>query len=464
MSTKKALTVVHPLLVAALASALIVSCTGPAATPGPTEEAKEVFLDVGEHPPITIVINESPWYAGFEGVVKLYEEQTGNVVNLEVTPWNSFLEKQRNAVRDTESPYDILNVNGTWMFEMYAGGFLTPLDEIDPDFKLDPETWGNSMYWDPENEWFSKDDSGILYGVPTNENITLLFYRGDLYEEAGLEPPDTWEELSENCKNEKLHNPPDLYCIAQRAQRGINIAFDATPFLEAYGGNIWADRENNDWTVTINSPEAQQGLDMYVDLATTYGPPNVGALGQGELIQLLTTGKATHVAVITAAWSAIDDPDRSNVAGKVQVKRLPGGPGGHAVPFAQFAGSIPANLPDERKQAAMAFLKWFETYEAQYRYAELGGVPVRQDVLESDLAAQDEFRWMAAQADSVDHASYTYRAEQGKEVESIIGLRYNQAVLGELSSAEALNLAAEEIYQIMVRDGNPTGKLPDLPE
>ena len=34
------------------------------------------FLDVGKQEPITILINSSPWYAGFENVVKLYEQQT----------------------------------------------------------------------------------------------------------------------------------------------------------------------------------------------------------------------------------------------------------------------------------------------------------------------------------------------------------------------------------------------------
>ena len=42
------------------------------------------FADVGSQPPITILINSSPWYAGFEKAVELYEKQTGNKVKLDV--------------------------------------------------------------------------------------------------------------------------------------------------------------------------------------------------------------------------------------------------------------------------------------------------------------------------------------------------------------------------------------------
>ena len=66
--------------------------------------AQNTFMDVGRQAPITILINSSPWFGGFEKVVRLYEEQTGNKVNLDVTPFGGMLEKARNAVRGGTSP------------------------------------------------------------------------------------------------------------------------------------------------------------------------------------------------------------------------------------------------------------------------------------------------------------------------------------------------------------------------
>ncbi len=47
-------------------------------------------------------------------------------------------------------------------------------------------------------------------------------------------------------------------------------------------------------------------------------------------------------------------------------------------------------------------------------------------------------------------------------MEQVIGLRLNQALIGEISTAEALNSAAEEIHDILKASGRNTGMLPKL--
>ena len=46
----------------------------------------------------------------------------------------------------------------------------------------------------------------------------------------------------------------------------------------------------------------------------------------------------------------------------------------------------------------------------------------------------------------------------------MLGLRLNQALIGEMSSAKALNTAAREIEDIFRKSGRKTGTLPPLPE
>lgn len=58
--------------------------------------------------PITIVINQSPWLGGFSKLVELYEQQTGNKVELDVNPFAGSMEKQRNSVRASQGQYDVL--------------------------------------------------------------------------------------------------------------------------------------------------------------------------------------------------------------------------------------------------------------------------------------------------------------------------------------------------------------------
>jgi multiple sugar transport system substrate-binding protein len=138
--------------------------------------------------------------------------------------------------------------------------------------------------------------------------------------------------------------------------------------------------------------------------------------------------------------------------------------GEHATAIGNWHFGVPKNVPDERKQAALAFAKWFLTYEAQYAYAEAGAVPVRSDVFESDLAERPEFRWMKAYLDSQQYAHQVLGFEEGAQVEEVLGLRLNQALIGELGTAQALNEAAREIMAIFERNGRKTGMLEPLPE
>jgi hypothetical protein len=48
------------------------------------------------------------------------------------------------------------------------------------------------------------------------------------------------------------------------------------------------------------------------------------------------------------------------------------------------------------------------------------------------------------------------------EVVAVTELRWNQAVVGELSAKDALNAAADDIHAIMERAGYKTGLLPRL--
>jgi multiple sugar transport system substrate-binding protein len=187
--------------------------------------------------PITIVVNQSPWFEGFRRVVERYEEATGNRVELDVNPFAGSLEKQRAAVRGAQSPFDVLVINNGFFVEMYAGGFLAPLNEIDPSFKLEPEvyTFDDTVYWNVETR---KADAttGALMTVPINPNIPLLYYRTDLYEEERLTRPETWDQLIANAK--ALHGPPRRYGMVQRGTRGaFDVTYDFLPYLWGCGAS-----------------------------------------------------------------------------------------------------------------------------------------------------------------------------------------------------------------------------------
>jgi len=426
--------------------------------------AQKPFADVGKQPPITVLTPSAPWYPAFEKTVGLYEQQTGNKIRLDVVPQAGMLEKARNAVRSGSSPYDLMMVDTQWTIEFYEGGFVTPLKDIDPAFELPKEvmSYGDSGYWNAQKRWRTSD-GGKLMAYTVLGNVQLLYYRADLLKQAGLSPPKTWDEVLNNCV--KLTDAPKSYGFVARGERGNGIRYDWMSVMVAHKASVVKDPAAGDYTVTINSPQAKAALDQYIDLLKKCGPANYGSLGQGDVVQLLATGKAAQGDVVTAAFASFEDPSKSAVVGKLETVPLPSGPGGaRGAVIGNWNAVVPKNTADAQKKAALAFTRWFVTYDAQRGFAEAGGIPNRSDVYTSDLAKQPRFRWMPAYLETQKFAQQELGYAEGAQVEQILGLRLNQALIGEASSGKALNAAAKEIEELFKKSGRKTGSLPALPE
>ena len=416
--------------------------------------AQKPFVDVGKQPPLTILTASTPWYPAFEKVVGTYEQQTGNKIKLDAVPFGGVLEKARNAVRSGQSPYDLMMLDTQWTIEFYEGGFVTPLKDIDPAFDLPKEvmSYGDSGYWNAQKRWRTAD-GGKLMAYTVLGNVQLFYYRADLLKQAGIAPPKTWDEVLAACA--KLTDPPKTYGFVAR---GNGIRYDWMSVMLAQRASVVKDPAAGDYTVTINSPQAKAALDLYTDLLKRCGPANYGSLGQGDVIQLLATGKAAQGDVVTAAFASFEDPNKSAVAGKLETVPLPRGrDGAGGAVIGNWNAVIPKNLSDAQKKAALAFSRWFLTYDAQHAFAEAGGIPNRSDVFTSALAREPRFRWMPAYLETQKFAQQELGYAEGAQAEQILGLRLNQALI-------ALNTAARELEELFRKSGRKTGSLPSLPE
>jgi len=426
--------------------------------------AQKTFLDVGKQADITVLVGSTPWYPAFEKAVGLYEQQTGNHIKLDVTPFGNILEKARNAVRSGQSPYGLMTLDTQWTIEFYEGGFLSPLTDIDAAFVMPQEVlaYGDSGYWNAQKRWRTAD-GGKLMAYTVLGNVQLLYFRGDLLKQAGIAPPATWNDVLAACT--KLAKPPATYGFVARGEKGNGIRYDWQSVMLAEGAQVVKNPEAGDYTVTINSPQAKAALDLYIELLKRCGPPNFGSLGQGDVIQLLATGKAPLGDVVTAAFASFEDPNKSAVVGKLETAPLPSGAGGaRGAVIGNWNAVVPKNAPDAQKKAALAFSRWFLTYDAQRAFAEAGGIPNRSDVYTSDLAKNPKYRWMPAYLETQQFARQELGYAEGAQVEQILGLRLNQALIGEMSSGKALNSAAAEIEALFRKNGRRTGVLAPLPE
>ncbi|MGI9332470.1 MAG: ABC transporter substrate-binding protein, partial [Gammaproteobacteria bacterium] len=295
---------------------------------------------------LNMLINQSPWFDGFRKTLEMYEAETGASIELDVTPYPAMSEKVRNSIRAPEGIYDIVITSTEFMSTYYDSGLLEDIHAIDPDYELDEGVCGyqNTSFWNYETH--SYDPNGTFVGIPINGNVQVLYYRRDLYEEKGLKPPETWDDLIKNAA--AFHEPPRMYGMIQRAERS-SVTYNFGPYLFSHGGSIYKDPVGGDWTIMINSPEARTAMRKYLEIRDSVGHPNAHAIGQGEMIQYLRTGRAVHAIAVIAAWGGMDDPDKSAVIGKMGAALIPAGPVKNSSSLGYWEASIPKNIPAENK-------------------------------------------------------------------------------------------------------------------
>jgi multiple sugar transport system substrate-binding protein len=159
----------------------------------------------------------------------------------------------------------------------------------------------------------------------------------------------------------------------------------------------------------------------------------------------------------------MDDPDKSAVVDKVEYAVPPSAPGLPTAPaLGHWLAGISRNVPDDRKRAAVEFLRWFQTKAAQLETAKAGGIPVNAAVYREPIAEERQYRWMKPLAEALPHAVNSYQFPQASEVIAVLELGLNRAVAGEIGSVEALNGMAGEIEKIMAGYNYRTGQISPL--
>ena len=241
-----------------------------------------------------------------------------NKIKLDVNPFGGVLEKARNDLRGGGGAYDAVLLDTQWTIEMYEGGFLVPFQEIDPAFAPPKEllTYDDSGYWNEQKRWRTAK-GGKLMAFTVLGNVPVWYYRDRRAEGRGHQPPKTIPEVLASCA--KLTKPPATYGAVVRAERGNGIRYEWLQWMLSRGGTVVRDPENGDYTVTVNSPQNKAALDDFIEVTKKCGVPNPGSIGQGDVIQLLATGKALQAQLVLAAWAQLPGPEE--IGGRRQDRR-----------------------------------------------------------------------------------------------------------------------------------------------
>jgi multiple sugar transport system substrate-binding protein len=140
---------------------------------------------------------------------------------------------------------------------------------------------GRDTFSAPALELATIDEQVV--SVPADGWGQLLVYRSDLFEEAGLEPPDTFERIL--AAAEALHDP-------ENNMSGITLATDPADVFtqqtfEALALANGCDMVDDTGEVTLGSPECADAIEFYAQLVNDFSPGGA---------QTVDTTRATYFA------------------------------------------------------------------------------------------------------------------------------------------------------------------------
>lgn len=324
---------------------------------------------------IRVLVHGDPTFMVMENLKRQFEQVIGTEISQRAFSIDRLREEAlRNAGRDT-SRYDIIAVDLPWIGEFAARDVLMPLDQVMDLARLDPADFHTAG-------WKAAHWGGRAYGVPAQTTPELLFYRRDLFAEAGLEPPATTDALLQAAR--ALHQPQrGRYGIAWNAARGTALGHTVLMTLGDFGqpildlpeiaGGFGTDHlAQGGYRVTIDTEAGREAAEFLLALLR-YSPPDILSMSWYERVRPYAAGTVAMAYGYTLLAPYFELDEASPAHGQTGYLPHPAGRGAQQVaPVGGYVMGIPANLAPERVPAAVEALCVFTSPEAQKLFVQNG--------------------------------------------------------------------------------------------
>lgn len=385
---------------------------------------------------LRIIMEEVPDTDVVQQLVPQFEEShPGITIEIEAMPYDAMRDRLLTSFLAPESTYDVIIVDNPWMDEFAHAGFLEPLDDY---VAAAGEDYDFEDFIEPIREIGVVD--GTIYGIPFYNYALGLIVRQDLLDEAGLEPPETLEDYA--ALVEEL-TTDEMAGAAMQPQRGYKIFEEWKNWLYATGGDLL----DEDGNVIIDSEEALEALNMYIQVYETAAPPDSLNWGFDEALRAVASGQAATMLSYNWMLPTLNNPDgpAGDLAGNFRLYEVPGG---KAV-LGAWHWAIPANAAN--KDASWEFIRWLTSPEIDTQRVILGGAPTRTSVVLDETVWEEGFgeEYYTTVLSILEDAEPLAWGDHAEELIEVVGTELNAAVAGEKAPEEALADAAEAVRAVL---------------
>jgi sorbitol/mannitol transport system substrate-binding protein len=301
---------------------------------------------------ITVAAVNNPQMEDIQSLVSNFNDDTGITVNFQFLPENDLRQRVTQDVSLDAGNFDVVMISSYETPIWAQNGWITSLEEYfgnlgqqerdDYDRNDILQTWRTSLSFEDE-----------LYSIPFYGESSMLYYRKDLFEQAGIQMPDrpTWEQVTGFA--EELSGG-DVSGIALRGLPGWGAnmaAFDT--FINTYGGRWY----NENWEPQLDSDEVRAAIESYTNLGTNYAQSSIASDNFPECLNIFSSGNAAMWYDATVAGGLLSDSENSDVVDTVGFAYGPTAKvenGAHWL----YSWALSIESASKNKEAAFEFIKW----------------------------------------------------------------------------------------------------------
>ena len=382
-----------------------------------------------------------------QGLMSEFNEKYPDIeVNWVTLEENALRQQVTTDIATGGGQYDVMTI-GTYEVPIWGKqGWLEPLNDLPAEYDVDD-------LLPPVRAGLTVD--GTLYALPFYGESSMVMYRTDLMEAAGMEMPEapTWDFIKEAAAA-MTDKDNEVYgiCLRGKPGWGENAAF-ITAMSNSFGAR-WFD-EN--WRPQFDSEAWKATLTFYLDLLNNYGPPGASANGFNENLTLFQQGKCGMWIDATVAASFVTNPNDSTVADKVGFALAPDNGLGKRSNWL-WAWSLAVPTSSKAKDSAKTFIAWATSKEytelvasnegwanvppgtrtSLYENAEYQKVPFAQMTIDSINSADPT----SPTVDPVPYVGVQFVAiPEFQGIGTAVGQEFSAALAGQKSADEALAAA-----------------------
>jgi len=323
---------------------------------------------------------QSGWPDVVNNATSKFKTDTGADVTVEYQQWTNHLDKLNSALAGNDAP-DIIELGNTEASQyVFNGGFA--------DITSKKSNFDNSANWLTGLSAPCESD-GKVFCVPYYAGARVLIYRTDLFTAAGLQPPQSYDDLIKDADTLQAKNAADPKFSAFYMPGKYWYA--AMAWVYGAGGSI-AKQDGGKWTGNLESSESQQGLQKWADLVKKYskGDPTKdesdqdAIFAQGHSAMILGNGWE-----VGATESQHQDPNNPNspmvdtaVKGKVASIPLPGFNSGQGMPSFLGGSIVGVTGKSKNKDLAAEWIKDFTSTTSMQGLIAKGALPNATNLLD----------------------------------------------------------------------------------